>query len=59
MKGHHLSALSYDWRILLILIAIYLALYAVINYLIFIKLGMSEFDQHTASFLGVCGANLS
>jgi hypothetical protein len=58
MKGHHLSALSYDWRILLILIAIYLVLYAAINYLIFMKLGMPEFDQHTASFLHRYGAHL-
>ena len=48
MTRHDQSTLPYDWRFLLILLAIFLALYVFISYLILTRIGVPRFEQYAA-----------
>lgn len=51
------DTLPYDWRLLLVLALIFFALYLAVNYLILIKSGAPLFEENSASYRYLNGAN--
>lgn len=55
--GRYVDTLPYDWKLLLVLALIFFALYLAVNYLILIKSGAPLFEERSASYRYLNGAN--
>jgi len=52
------KTLPYDWRVLLIMAVVFLALYAVLSYLLLRYFTAPQLGEYVASYLYAHGANL-